>query len=97
VTFAPAPGDRGTEVRVRIDYAMPGGKVGEAVARLFGEHPRQQVEDDLRRFKQVAETGEVLLSEASPRGTRAGDQLGQRPAEPLPVGWIAPGARKAVR
>ncbi|HEX6314222.1 MAG TPA: SRPBCC family protein [Gemmatimonadaceae bacterium] len=72
VYFVPAPGDRGTEVHVRLNYDAPGGKVGAMVARLFGEEPSQQVDDDLRRFKQVMEVGEVVRSEASPEGTGQG-------------------------
>lgn len=83
VHFSPAPGGRGTEVRVEIDYAMPAGKIGAAVARLFGEEPEQQVRDDLRRFKQVMETGQVVRSEGSPEGTSAHRQLRQHPAKPL--------------
>ena len=86
VEFVQAPADRGTEVRVEINYDAPGGRLGEAVARLFGEQPRQQVEDDLRRFKQVLETGEVLLSDGSPEGTRAIDQARQHEAQPLAAG-----------
>ena len=59
VTFAAAPGDRGTEVHVELEYEIPGGRAGSMVARMFGEEPAQQVRDDLRRFKQVMETGEV--------------------------------------
>jgi uncharacterized membrane protein len=84
VRFRPAPGNRGTEVRVELAYNPPGGKIGAAVARLFGENPEQQVRDDLRRFKQLMETGEVVLSEGSPEGTRATRQLLQRPAKPTP-------------
>jgi uncharacterized membrane protein len=86
VWFTDAPGDRGTEVRVELDYELPGGRLAEALSRLFGEQPRQQVEDDLRRFKQVAETGEVVRSEGSPGGTRAVDQARQREAQPMAVG-----------
>ena len=64
VRFERAPGARGTEVRVDLQYRPPAGRVGRAVAWLFGEEPEQQVRDDLRRFKQVVETGEVVLSEA---------------------------------
>jgi uncharacterized membrane protein len=85
VRLSPAPGDNGTEVRVEIDYDMPGGKLGTAVAKLFGEEPEQQVRDDLRRFKQVMETGEVARSAASPEGTSAARQLRQRPAQPQPA------------
>ena len=68
VRFTPAPGGRGTEVRVELDYAPPGGAVGATIAKLFGEEPEQQVQDDLRRFKQVLETGEVVYSEATVHG-----------------------------
>ncbi|MFF0308363.1 SRPBCC family protein [Streptosporangium sp. NPDC004379] len=83
VRFADAPGGRGTEVRVSLSYDPPGGKAGLALARLLGEHPEQQVHDDLRRFKQVMETGEVVRSEGSPEGTRALRQAVQRPAQPV--------------
>jgi uncharacterized membrane protein len=83
VRFADAPGGRGTEVRVQMEFELPAGKLGAAVARLFGEHPEQQVRDDLRRFKQVLETGEVVRSEGSPEGTYARRQVRQRPAQPI--------------
>ncbi|MFC4018725.1 SRPBCC family protein [Micromonospora sp. GCM10011542] len=85
VRFDPAPGDRGTEVRVQLGYAPPAGKLGRAVAKLFGEEPEQQVRDDLRRFKQVLETGEVVRSEGSPNGISVHQQVMQRPAQPLPT------------
>ncbi|WP_308259107.1 SRPBCC family protein [Pseudonocardia sp. H11422] len=85
VRFRPAPGDRGTEIRVRLHYRPPAGKLGAAVAKLFGEEPGQQVRDDLRRFKQVMETGEVVRSEASPEGTTTRRLIAQRPAQPLPA------------
>ena len=68
VRFAPAPGGRGTEVRVELHYNPPGGALGATIAKLFGEEPEQQVQDDLRRFKQVLETGEVVYSEATVHG-----------------------------
>jgi uncharacterized membrane protein len=83
VRFEPAPGGRGTEVHVTLRYAMPGGKLGQAVARYFGEDPHQQLDDDLRRFKQVAETGEVVRSEGAPDGKRARQEFPQHPAQPL--------------
>jgi uncharacterized membrane protein len=63
--FSPAPGGRGTEVRVDLRYDPPGGVIGTTIAKFFGEGPGQQVESDLRRFKQVIETGEVVHSDAS--------------------------------
>ena len=84
VEFRPAAGRRGTEVRVRLHYDPPGRRLGATIAKLFGESPDQQVKDDLRRFKQVLETGEVVRSEGSPEGTRALRQVAQRPARPAP-------------
>ncbi len=83
VHFAPAPGDRGTEVKVVLHYDVPGGRLGRAVATLFGEEPTQQVRDDLRRFKQVIETGDLVRSDGLPGGTEARKQGVQRPAQPL--------------
>jgi uncharacterized membrane protein len=65
VRFERAPGGRGTLVRVNLRYAPPAGAAGSAIAALFGREPGQEVQDDLRRFKQVIETGEVVLSDAS--------------------------------
>ncbi|WP_200215164.1 SRPBCC family protein [Micromonospora coerulea] len=86
VRFVPLPADRGTEVRVQLGYAPPAGGLGRAVAKLFGEEPEQQVRDDLRRFKQVLETGDVVRSDGSPDGISVRQQLHQRPAQPLPTG-----------
>jgi uncharacterized membrane protein len=59
IEFRPAPGDRGTEVRAAIAYEPPAGQLGRLVAQLWGEEPGKQAHDDLRRLKQVLETGEV--------------------------------------
>jgi uncharacterized membrane protein len=56
VELRPAPGGRGTELRVSLTYSPPGGALGALVAKVFGEEPAQQVSDDLRRFKQLVET-----------------------------------------
>lgn len=84
VRFSDAPADRGTEVRVALSYDAPAGSVGAAIAKLFGEAPIQQLTDDLRRFKQVMETGEVVLSEGSLEGAGEGashERPAQAPAE----------------
>ena len=81
VLFRDAPGDRGTEVDVEISYDAPAGKAGAAIAKLWGEEPKQQIRDDLRRFKQVLETGEVVLSDGSMLGAGQGPRK-QRPAKP---------------
>lgn len=87
VRFTPAPADRGTEVHVELRYEAPAGKAGAAVAKLFGEEPGVQIRDDLRRFKQVMETGEVLLSDGSPEGAGQGvsKQRAAQPQEPEEV------------
>ena len=82
VRFSEAPAGRGTEVRVELRYDAPGGVVGSVLAKLLGEEPTQQVKDDLRRFKQVLETGDIVRSEGTPKGTRAGRLVKQRPAQP---------------
>ena len=76
VSFRPAPGNRGTEVSLRLAYHPPAGRLGSAVAWLFGREPEQQLREDMGRFKQVIETGEIARSDAS-RGL-----LGMRPAQP---------------
>ena len=63
VRFAPAPGARGTEVRVQLQYSPPAGALGRGIAWLFGHEPDQQIHHDLRRFKQLMETGEIPLSD----------------------------------
>jgi uncharacterized membrane protein len=83
VRFRPAPGGRGTEVYVEMDYSPPGGALGAAVAKVFGEEPNQQLSDDLRRFKQLVETGEIARSDGSPLGTRTQNHLHQRDARPV--------------
>ena len=86
VRFLDAPGDRGTEVHVDLRYEAPFGKLGALIAKFAGEEPQQQVKDDLRRSKQILETGEIVVSEGSPEGQAAGRQLPmrQRPAQPQP-------------
>ena len=63
VRFSPAPGARGTEVRVQLQYSPPAGTLGRGIAWLLGEEPDQQIHEDLRRFKQLMETGEIPLSD----------------------------------
>jgi uncharacterized membrane protein len=63
VRFEHAPGARGTELHVEFQYNPPAGVLGATVARLFGDDPEQQTREDLRRFKQLLETGEVALSD----------------------------------
>lgn len=86
VHFTPAPDGKGTEISVTLHYDVPGGAIGRTLAKLLGEEPEQQVRDDLRRFKQVMETGDVVRTETLPQGTDAGRQFLQRPAHALKGG-----------
>jgi uncharacterized membrane protein len=69
VRFTPAPGGRGTEVKVLLTYERPAGRLGEAAVTLLGENGDQEVREDLRRFKQKMETGEIATA-----ARRAGEQ-----------------------
>lgn len=66
VHFTPAPGNRGTEVKVVLEYDPPGGRIGSLIAKLFGEEPNQQVREDLRHFKEIMETGEIPTTKGQP-------------------------------
>jgi uncharacterized membrane protein len=73
VHFEAAPGDRRTLVRVILQYDPPAGLVGAAIAKILGEDPEGQVEEDLGRFKQLME-GEPIPTQAGqkPSGKHAG-------------------------
>lgn len=70
VRFRPAGEGRGTVVAVSLEYEPPAGKAGVAVAKLLGEDPEKQISEDLRRFKQICEAGEVPTTEGQPAGER---------------------------
>ena len=62
VHFHELAAGRGTEVSVVLKYDPPAGKVGTAIASLVGRSPKTQIQEDLRRFQQMIETGEVARS-----------------------------------
>jgi uncharacterized membrane protein len=68
VEFVDAPGGRGTMVHVSMEYNPPGGSMGAAFAKLFGEEPNQQINEDLHHFKQFMEAGEVATVQGQPSG-----------------------------
>jgi uncharacterized membrane protein len=86
VRFLPAPRGRGTEVHVemRLD---PAGAFARRIARLMARGLETQVDGDLRRFKQIAETGEVVRSDAS-------IHRGPHPAAPPPRGFTPEGGAR---
>jgi uncharacterized membrane protein len=73
VRFQPAPGARGTEVRVDLKYPGRAGAVSSAIRRVLSQDPSSQIRYDLQRFKQLLETGEMTISD--------GPSL-KRPAQP---------------
>jgi uncharacterized membrane protein len=77
VEFRPRQ-ERGTEVKVTMIYEAPGGKLGEWLAWALGEEPGIQIADDLRRFKMLMETGEIITVAGQPSGR-----------EPLPKSMTA--------
>ena len=79
VSFERATGNRGTIVRVEMEYTPPGGALGAFIAKLFGEEPGQQSQEALRCFKQLMETGEIAISEGT---VWDNGLLTQRPAQP---------------
>jgi uncharacterized membrane protein len=83
VVLTAAPGDRGTELHLDLEYEVTGGAVGAAVKKLKGDEPLQMARDDLRRFKQLVEAGEIARSDGAPTGHSAESQPEQRPAQPV--------------
>lgn len=76
VEFLDAGPGRGTMVRLVMRYDPPAGIVGKGFAKLFQREPHIQARRDLRRFKQLMETGEVATN-ASPSGRSS-----ESPTEP---------------
>jgi len=71
VRFERGPGHRGTLVRVEVYYGMPGGATEAKAAQLFSTAPETIVTQDLRRLKQLIETGEIATTKGQPSGRRS--------------------------
>ena len=78
VRFVPAPGDQGTEIHVEVDHGLV-----DRLKGFFGDEPAMDVKDELRRFKQTIETGDVVRSDGSPDGQSVGRLAKQRAAQPV--------------
>lgn len=61
VLFEPLTGDKTTELRVRLRYSLPAGRAGKAFAKLFGKDPDRILDEELRGFKTLMETGETAF------------------------------------
>jgi uncharacterized membrane protein len=62
VRFERAAVGRGTVVRVALQYNPPAGRLGAALSTLLGERPASQIQEALRKFKRVMETGEIPIA-----------------------------------
>jgi uncharacterized membrane protein len=83
VSIQEAPGDRGVELAVEYVEDPPLGDLGATAAKLTGNDLATELADQLRRLKQIVETGEVTRSDSTPHGHLVADHLKQRPAQPL--------------
>jgi uncharacterized membrane protein len=59
VRFSPARQGRSTQVSVNLQYAAPGGRAARLLAFALGHDPAQMIREDMRRVKQLLETGEI--------------------------------------
>jgi uncharacterized membrane protein len=71
VRFEAAPAGRGTIVRVSLHYSPRGGALGAGLVKLLGHDPQSRIREDLRRLKQVMETGEIPTTRGQPAGRRS--------------------------
>jgi hypothetical protein len=83
VSLHDAPGRRGTELAIDFVDAPWAGDLGAAALKLSGNDLATELSDDLRRFKQLVETGEIIRSDSTPEGHLLAGHLRQRPAQPL--------------
>jgi uncharacterized membrane protein len=69
--FTPAPGNRGTEVKLRFQYKPPAGELGDTMAGLFGKDAYHAISRQLRKLEQLMETGEIARTNNQPAGERS--------------------------
>jgi uncharacterized membrane protein len=80
--YSEAPGGRGTEVAVEFVEDPPAGEFGVLYRKVTGSDKATQLADELRRFKQLVETGQIVRSDSTPDGHLLADHLKQRAAVP---------------
>jgi len=80
VRFQRGPEGHGTYVRVTVNYNPPAGKLGATVAQLLGSEPSQLIREDLRRFKQIMEAGEIASIEGQTSGRAEDAKQIRKPA-----------------
>jgi hypothetical protein len=91
--FVPAPHDRGTELHLRYD---PGarGRLALSALKLTGRSPDQKINDQLRHFKALIETGVEVRSDKTPEGFSSARQIFQRPGKPRARESASPSERQ---
>jgi len=72
VNFDRTRNGRGTQISVRLQYAPPAGRAGALLAMAFGREPSQTIREDLRRLKQLLETGEIPTAANHPHSAKQG-------------------------
>jgi uncharacterized membrane protein len=82
VRFGAAPVNRGTFLRAVTRFEHPAGQLGRAIAKLFGKDPSFMMQQDLRRFKALLETGEIPTTEGQPQGPRSGVDVAMQSVNP---------------
>ncbi|GAB3902881.1 SRPBCC family protein [Larkinella knui] len=80
VRFIDAPGGRGTEVHATIQYRPPAGQLGGTIMKLFNPTFKQMVKQDLRRFKQLLETGEIATIKGQSSGRTKENESLEKPS-----------------
>ena len=75
VRFEAAPVGRGTVVTLEWNFEPPAGTVGLTIAKLLGQDPAKVAREDLRRFKQLMEAGEIPTTEGQSSGRATGHQV----------------------
>lgn len=84
VRFEPLDGGARTELHVRLEYNPPAGVIGATFARLFGQEPAQQVDADLKRFKEMLEAGDLPVEPRRPADQpKIGDEFAKDRAAAL--------------
>jgi len=61
---------RGSFVSVHLQYSVPGGPLASPLAAVIGKNPEFVVREDVRRFKQLLETGEIPTTRGQTHGPR---------------------------
>lgn len=82
VRFKSAPNGRGTVLTALTHFDHPAGKLGAAIAKLFAKDPSFLMQQDLRRFKALLETGEIPTTEGQTHGPRSGKAASLQAVDP---------------